>query len=31
MLKKEFNRKDVERARNLIRGKAGESTEIQVG
>ena len=31
MLKKEFNRKDVESARNLIRGKAGESTEIQVG
>ncbi len=31
MLKKEFNRKDVERMRNLIRGKANESAEIQVG
>ena len=31
MLKKEFKRKDVERARNLIRGKVGESTGTQVG
>jgi hypothetical protein len=31
MLKKEFKRKDVERARNLIQGKAHESSEIQVG
>jgi hypothetical protein len=31
MLKKEFKRKDVERARNLIMGKANESSEIQIG
>ena len=31
MLKKEFNRKDVERARNLIRGKTGDSSNTQVG
>jgi len=31
MLKKEFNRKDVERARNLIQGKTGDSSEIQIG
>tara|TARA_Y100000593_G_C4239952_1_gene301578 strand:- start:264 stop:890 length:627 start_codon:yes stop_codon:yes gene_type:complete len=30
-LKKEFKRKDVERMRNLIRGKAGDSSEQQVG
>ena len=28
---KEFNRKDVERARNLIQGKTSDSTGIQVG
>ena len=31
MLKKEFKRKDVERMRNLIRGKADASSETQVG
>lgn len=31
MLNKEFKRKDVERMRNLIRGKANESAELQVG
>ena len=31
MLKKEFNKKDVERARNLIQGKTSDSTGIQVG
>ena len=31
MLKKEFKRKDVNRARNLIMGKTNESTEIQIG
>ena len=31
MLKKEFNRKDVNRARNLIMGKSGASSETQVG
>ena len=31
MLKKEFKRKDVERARNLIMGKTGKSTGIQIG
>ena len=31
MLKKEFKRKDVERARNLIMGKTGTSTGTQVG
>ena len=31
MLKKEFKRKDVQRARNLITGKANLSTETQVG
>ena len=31
MLKKEFNRKDVERARNLLTGKSGASSETQVG
>ena len=30
-LKKEFNRKDVERARNLIQGKTDDSTETQIG
>ena len=30
-LKKEFNRKDVERARNLIQGKANDSSEMQIG
>ena len=31
MLKKEFKRKDVERMRNLIKGKANESSETQIG
>ena len=31
MLKKEFRRADVERARNLITGKANESSETQIG
>ena len=31
MLKKEFKRKDVQRARNLIMGNSGASTNIQVG
>ena len=31
MLKKEFKRKDVDRARNLIKGKSGASSETQVG
>ena len=31
MLKKEFKRKDVERMRNLIKGKSSESSELQVG
>jgi hypothetical protein len=31
MLKKEFNKKDVNRARNLIMGKKGASTNTQVG
>ena len=31
MLKKEFKRKDVNRARNLIMGKTGDSTGLQVG
>ena len=31
MLSKEFKRKDVERMRNLIKGKTGESAELQVG
>ena len=31
MLKKEFNRKDVERARNLIQGKQNNTAEIQIG
>ena len=31
MLKKEFKRKDVNRARNLITGKTNESTGIQIG
>ena len=31
MLKKEFKRKDVNRARNLIMGKSGASSETQVG
>ena len=30
-LKKEFKRKDVERMRNLIKGKTGESSEVQIG
>ena len=31
MLKKEFKRKDVQRARNLIMGNSGASTGIQIG
>jgi len=31
MLKKEFKRKDVERMRNLIKGQANESSELQIG
>ena len=31
MLKKEFKRKDVERMRNLIQGRAGDSSEQQIG
>jgi hypothetical protein len=31
MLKKEFKRKDVQRARNLITGKTSASTGIQIG
>ena len=31
MLKKEFNKKDVQRARNLIAGNSGNSTGIQIG
>ena len=31
MLKKEFKRKDVQRARNLIRGNSGASTGTQIG
>ena len=31
MLNKEFKRKDVERMRNLIKGKTDESAELQVG
>ncbi len=31
MLKKEFNKKDVNRMRNLITGKVGESSGIQIG
>ena len=31
MLKKEFKRKDVDRARNLLTGKTGASSETQVG
>jgi len=31
MLNKEFKRKDVERIRNLVKGKVGESSELQVG
>ena len=31
MLKKEFKRKDVERARNILTGKSGASSETQVG
>ena len=31
MLKKEFKRKDVQRARNLIMGNSGASTNVQVG
>ena len=31
MLKKEFKRKDVDRMRNLIKGKTGSSSEIQIG
>tara|TARA_Y100001963_G_scaffold155760_1_gene247721 strand:+ start:1265 stop:1846 length:582 start_codon:yes stop_codon:yes gene_type:complete len=31
MLKKEFKRKDVQRARNLIMGKTGASTSTQIG
>ena len=31
MLKKEFKRKDVDRARNLLMGKSGASSETQIG
>ena len=31
MLKKEFKRKDVQRARNLIQGKTDAATGTQVG
>ena len=31
MLKKEFNKKDVQRARNLIAGNSSNSTGIQIG
>ena len=31
MLKKEFKRKDVNRARNLLMGKVGDSTNTQIG
>ena len=31
MLKKEFKRKDVQRARNLLTGKTGASTSTQIG
>ena len=31
MLKKEFNKKDVQRARNLITGNSSASTGIQIG
>ena len=31
MLKKEFNPKDVERVRNLVKGKYGEKTQQSVG
>ena len=31
MLKKEFRKKDINRARNLIMGKTGESTGTQIG
>ena len=31
MLKKEFKRKDVNRLRNLIQGKTGDSSNTQVG
>ena len=31
MLKKEFRKKDVNRMRNLITGKTGASSEIQMG
>ena len=31
MLKKEFKRKDVERMRNIIQGRAGDSSEQQIG
>ena len=31
MLKKEFQKKDVERARNLIMGNVNDSTGVQIG
>ncbi len=31
MLKKEFNKKDINRARNLIMGNVNDSSEIQIG
>tara|TARA_Y100000593_G_scaffold14462_1_gene27489 strand:- start:353 stop:943 length:591 start_codon:yes stop_codon:yes gene_type:complete len=31
MLKKEFNKKDVERIRNLVRGKVNSSSNTQIG
>ena len=30
-LKKEFSKRDVQRARNLITGKSGDKTQIQTG
>jgi hypothetical protein len=31
VLKKEFAKKDVERLRNLMKGKYGEKTQVSVG
>ena len=31
VLKKDFNKKDVERLRNLVKGKAGERTTQGIG
>ena len=30
-LKKEFSKRDIQRARNLITGKTGDKTQIQAG